>query len=123
MRVKKLMSFSHKKETLICSCGKEFEAAPSLKRKYCSHLCFEKVQPNRKLDQCNLEQNLRKYYLTEKLSTLAIALKLNCDPKTVAYWLHKFGVPIRTLSESAQITRARHLWAGPEMRALLRVSK
>ena len=87
-------------------CGKQFKSQLSHKRKYCSPQCYGKVSPNKKLKQEGLESFLRQLYLVEKISAKEIASKLNCDSKTVAYWLRKFNVPIRTLVESAKITYA-----------------
>lgn len=38
---------------------------------------------------------LRKLYIHNHLSTYDIAEKLNCDPKTVYYWLKKYNIPTR----------------------------
>lgn len=38
---------------------------------------------------------LRKLYAYNHLSTYDIAEKLNCDPKTVYYWLKKYNIPTR----------------------------
>lgn len=93
--------------TVTCLvCGKQFKSQLSHKRKYCSSQCYGKVSPNKKLKQEGLESFLRQLYLVEKISAKEIASKLNCDPQTVSYWLRKFGIPIRSLSESAKITYA-----------------
>ena len=91
---------NYRNETLKClTCSKEFKASPSLKRKYCSRQCYAKVNPNKKLDQTNLEQFLKKMYLEKKLSTTQIASSLKCDPKTVTYWMDKYSIPRRSHSE------------------------
>jgi len=93
---------------LVCPvCGKEFKAHPSeirRKRKYCSLGCYWKVQPNRKLEQKGLEKTLREFYIKKKLTTIEIAKKFKCDPKTVTYWMDKFSISRRTFSEIMKIS-------------------
>ena len=38
---------------------------------------------------------LKRLYITKKLSTYSIANKYHCDPKTVFYWLQKYQIPTR----------------------------
>ena len=86
--------------TIVCpGCNKRFQAPPSHNRKYCSHQCYNKVQPNRKLEQEGLEETLRELYVEKKLSSCEIGKRLSCDQKTVTYWMEKFGIPRRTFSE------------------------
>lgn len=68
-------------------------------RKYCSPECYCKVQPNRKLEQEGLKEDLKNLYVEQKLTTIKIGKRLGCDPKTVTYWMDKFGIPRRTRSE------------------------
>lgn len=60
--------------------------------------CYNKVR-FRKLGQEDLEETLRELYVERKLTTIEIGKRLSCDPKTVTYWMDKFGIPRRTPSE------------------------
>jgi len=85
--------------TLVCPiCGREFKAWPSEARKYCSKECYVKSQP-RKHNWQRLKETLRELYIVRKLTTIEIAKRLNCNPKTVTYWMDKFDIPRRTPSE------------------------
>lgn len=119
---------------LVCSaCGVEFKAWPSeirRGRKYCSSQCYWKVHPNRRLEQEGLEETLRELYVENKLTTIQIAKRFKCDPKTVTYWMDKFNILRRTPSEIFQMNNpakcpevrekmrlaARKRWAKPEER-------
>lgn len=92
---------NYKGNVVVClGCGKEFQAPPSHNRKYCSLECYWKINPNRKLEQKDLKEKLRELYVLRKLSMVEIAKRLKCDNKTVAYWMDKFGIPRRSLSEA-----------------------
>jgi len=109
-------SANYKKVTITCPvCGRAFKIAPScLKkgRKYCSRQCYDYILL-RKLEQDGLEQNLICLYITKKLSSSKIATIYDCNNKTITYWLHKFGIPLRTRSE---ICTLNNLAKGPEVR-------
>jgi hypothetical protein len=51
-----------------------------------------------------LAETLRQLYIEKKLATTEIAKRLNCDPKTVTYWMDKFGIPRRTYSEARRLS-------------------
>ncbi len=92
---------NYKGNVVVCIfCGKEFQAPPSHNRKYCSLECYWKVHPNRKLEQEGLKEKLRELYVLKKLTIIEIGKKFGCDPKTVTYWMDKFGIPRRSLSEA-----------------------
>jgi len=57
---------------------------------------------------------LRHRYIIKKLSTISIAEEIGASPKVVSTWIHRHGIPIRTLSES---TKGRRM--SDEQRALL----
>jgi hypothetical protein len=43
---------------------------------------------------------LEKLYLVEKLSTMEISKKLKCSVHKVNYWIEKYNIPKRTMSEA-----------------------
>ncbi len=119
---------NYKGSVIVCpTCGKEFQAPPSHNRKYCSKECYVKSQP-RIHEWYSLENKIRKLYDEEKWTMLEIAKMLKCDTKTVAYWMDKFGIPRRSLSEAlrgrkfTEETRrkmrlaSRERWKRPEER-------
>ena len=54
---------------------------------------------------------LRRRYLEDLQSTRQIAIECEADTKTIAYWLRKFGIPIRSVSES-QLGSLGNNWKG-----------
>lgn len=114
---------NYRGNVVIClACGKEFQASLSKKRlhnrKYCSKACYTKVQP-RKLEQEGLEETLRELYVEKKLSSYEIGKMLGCNPKTVTYWMHKFGIPPRTRSENFKV---RNPAKRPDVREKMRLA-
>lgn len=93
--------------------GRHFSPSTEFKR---GHPAFS--IPTREIINKAIEVN-RKFFLsmdklsylytTEKLSTNEIAKKLDVTGRTVAIWLEKYGIPIRTYSQSSRL-----LWKNPD---------
>lgn len=49
------------------------------------------------------EVTLRKLYLDEQLSTNDIAMRLSCSSAIIHKYLHSFGIPVRTITESLRV--------------------
>ncbi len=47
------------------------------------------------------KSQLEKWYLKEKLSSKEISRKYKCSEHKVNYWIEKFGIKKRTISEAA----------------------
>ena len=45
-------------------------------------------------------EELKKYYLEDKLSSFEISKKLKCSVSGVNYWLSRYGIPKRSISEA-----------------------
>jgi len=45
-------------------------------------------------------EELKKYYLEDKLSSLEIAKKLGCSASGVNYWLSRYNIPKRNISDA-----------------------
>lgn len=54
---------------------------------------------------------LENQYITQKKSTVKIGEEVGCSNTTISYWLKKFNIPIRTLSDALKISHSN-----PEVR-------
>lgn len=89
----------------ICQvCGKEFSHKPSKSPKFCSHRCkieSMKGKGEYKIDLDNEE--IKRLYIEEKLSTLDIADKMGTYKKMIRQRLLDMGVKMRSTGESKSL--------------------
>lgn len=56
-----------------------------------------------------IEEVLRYQYIEEEKSLSQIARKFNCSTTNVMYWMKKFGILTRSISEACRIARSNHV--------------
>ncbi len=87
----------------ICArkgCRKSFVIAPSDPRQFCSQSCAAKVNNLRKSQGPPIPKNQLIKLYQDGASSPEIAKKLNVLPNKIDYWLRKFQVPKRSISEA-----------------------
>ncbi len=63
---------------------------------------------------------IEKVYVEDKMSLKQISLLVGCDLTTVQNYMKKFGIPRRSLKESAEFTNYSHgNWQGNDVRSIL----
>jgi len=81
-------------------CSKAFIVTPSEAKKYCSQSCAAKVNNLRRSPGSPISKNRLGILYQNGLSAYEIAGKLKVSPNKITYWLRKYKVPKRSLSEA-----------------------